>query len=187
MTPRCWLAALPPDLRLPPIIEIKRRLDGSQVDFDCQGCLIAPGRHAAIVYRIETPWTHAYANIHIPTGAYSFGYFWSGWPYNLYHWIAPGGETIGSYFNLAGETRITTGVIEWLDLVIDYWLTPRGEGMFLDEDELPASLDGAIRLQIEAGQRELVSKARRLAQHLDWLSRSYLAQINQQITPAFSH
>ncbi len=111
-----------------PILEIKRRLDGSRVEFNCQGCLVRPGRHAAVLYRLDRDWHFPQVGLTVPAGSISSGFFWETKPFNLYHWMTPAGETIGDYFNLAAETVITHSTIEWLDLVLDFCIVPGGRG-----------------------------------------------------------
>jgi len=162
-----------------PILEIKRRLDGSRVEFSCQGCLVKPGRHAAVLYTLDRDWHFPQVGLTVPAGSISSGFFWEGKPFNLYHWMTPEGETIGDYFNLAAETVITYSTIEWLDLVLDFRIVPGGEGIWLDEDEMGAAAGAGLHRQVEAGlhsqveaaKTELLAQSVQLSRHLRWLSK----------------
>ena len=157
-----------------PIFEIKRRLDGSQVEFVCQACLVKPGSHAAVLYHIDRDWQFPQLGLTVPAGSISSGFFWEAKPFNLYHWMTPDGVTIGDYFNLAAETRITKSSIEWLDLVLDFCIVPGREGIWLDEDEMGADIDAGLHSQVEAAKTALGSKSAKLSRHLGRLSRSLL-------------
>jgi len=165
-----------------PILEIKRRLDGSRVEFSCQGCLVKPGRHAAVLYTLDRDWHFPQVGLTVPAGSISSGFFWEGKPFNLYHWMTTAGETIGDYFNLAAETVITDSTIEWLDLVLDFCIAPGSEGIWLDEDELGADTNAGLHRQVEAGLHRQVEAAKtalraqssQLSIHLGRFSRSLL-------------
>ena len=167
------------------ILEIKRRLDGSRAEFVCQACLVRPGSHAAVLYRLDRDWHFPKVGLTIPAGSISFGYFWVKKPFNLYHWLTEEGETIGDYFNLAAETTITSATIEWLDLVVDLCVLPGKTGTWLDEDELRGDLEAGLHRQVEAGLSRQVETAKnalraqsvQLLRHLSRLSR-FLLQRN---------
>lgn len=157
------------------ILEIKQRLDGSQEEFTCLPCLVRPGRHAAVLYRLERDWHIPAARLTVPAGSLSTGFFWEAKPFNLYHWMTAEGESIGDYFNLAAETHVSYDRIDWLDLVVDYCLVPGRTGVFLDLDELPGQLDPRRLAQIEHARRELSALSTRLSRRLEQLSRRILA------------
>ncbi len=157
-----------------PILEIKRRLDGSRVEFSCQGCLVKPGRHAAVLYTLDRDWHFPQVGLTVPAGSISSGFFWEGKPFNLYHWMTPEGETIGDYFNLAAETVITDSTIEWLDLVLDFCIVAGSEGIWLDEDEMGADTNAGLRRQVEVAKTVLRAQSVQLVRHLSQLSRSLL-------------
>ena len=134
--------------RLAPITEIKRTLAGAEKRFACR--LIARDDRSAVVLWVA-PEAMGVHGFDLPAGTISFGHFWTDRPYNVYQWLDPGGRILGYYFNIAGETRIGAEVIDWQDLVVDVLATPDGGLQVLDQDELPADLDGATRARIEAG------------------------------------
>lgn len=152
------------------ILEIKHLLDGSREEFACQPCLVRPGRHAAVLYRLTRDWHFAALGLTVPAGSLSTGFFWQARPFNLYHWMTSEGETIGDYFNICGQTRISQQTIEWLDLALDLCLLPGRVGQFLDEDEIPHDLDPQARGQIDAGRAQLSRDAGRIARWAEALS-----------------
>lgn len=148
------------------------------MEFACQPCLVRPGRHAAVLYRLDRDWHFPQIGLTVPAGSISSGFFWEAKPFNLYHWMTPRGETIGDYFNLAAETRISAGRIEWLDLVLDLCILPGSEGTWLDEDEMGADGNGNLRRQVEAAKTSLRAQSAQLVRHLGRLSGSLLKIIN---------
>jgi len=79
--------------------------------------------------------------VQLPAGTVTFGHFWQGRPYNVYHWLDhTDGAPIGIYANLAGDTRLEGETLSWLDLVVDVLILPGAQPVILDEDELPADM-----------------------------------------------
>ena len=162
-----------------PILEIKRRLDGSRVDFKCQGCLVKPGRHAVVLYTLDRDWHFPQIGLTVPAGSISSGFFWENKPFNLYHWMTPQGETIGDYFNLAAETLITGSTIEWLDLVVDLCLVPGRDWIWLDEHELPDGLEPSTLRHLENGRDFLGVNALRIARWAQNFSTCQLSDLSR--------
>jgi predicted RNA-binding protein associated with RNAse of E/G family len=136
---------------LPSILEIKRTLDGREKRFDCRLLALAPDhRHAAVLW-IAPEAMHVHG-VDLPAGTVSVGHFWTDRPYNVYHWLDRAGQTLGYYFNICDETRITAGTIEWRDLIIDVLAIPGVRLDVLDEHELPDALPPGILAHIAAGK-----------------------------------
>jgi len=133
------------------VLEIKRRLDGSVRTYDCETAEAA-GDHAVLLYRL--PAAGRVAGLTLPAGTLTVAYYWADRPYNVYHWIAPSGETLAYYFNLSGPVRIGRDRLEWEDLEVDVLVTPDGRVQVLDEDAVPP--DAAARLPEIARARERV-------------------------------
>ncbi|HEV2283297.1 MAG TPA: DUF402 domain-containing protein [bacterium] len=133
------------------VLEVKRRLDGSARTYPCEAAEIAADR-AVLLYRL--PNQGRVADLVLPAGTLTVAYYWTERPYNVYHWIAPSGETLAYYFNLSGPVRIGPDRLEWEDLEVDVLVTPDGRVQILDEDAVPAS--AAARLPEIARARERV-------------------------------
>jgi Protein of unknown function (DUF402) len=158
-------------MTLPPVLEIKRTLDGREKRFDCQ--LLAgdaEGGRAVVLFVAKAP-MHVHG-IDLPPGTVTFGYFWRDRPYNAYHWMNGEGQTIGVYFNLSDSTRIGDGVLEWRDLTVDVLTTPAGRIEVLDEDELPADLSSDIRRRIDDGKAEILRDTPALLADIERQSRA---------------
>jgi hypothetical protein len=130
------------------ILEIKRTLDGREKRFDCT-VLDRTDGHLTVLFVSAVP-----MNVHgvaLPVGTVTFGHFWTERPYNVYHWLdASSGQTLGVYLNVADRTEIADDVLSWRDLVVDVLVSPAGALTVLDEDELPADLEPALRDAIVA-------------------------------------
>jgi hypothetical protein len=151
--PPILLPILPPIL--PPILEIKRTLDGREKRFSCRRLAGDADHQRAVLLFVHDQAMHVHG-VDLAPGTITFGYFWADRPYNAYHWLDAMGATIGVYFNLADETRITDDVLEWRDLTVDVLTTAAGRVDVLDEDELPAELDPALRAHIDAGKAAIL-------------------------------
>lgn len=153
------------------ITEIKRTLDGRRKEFVCDLCHY-DAESAVVLYRLKRD--IVLAGVAMPAGTLSFGHYWSGRHYNVYHWIWPNGETAAYYFNVADETSISGEFVDWLDLTVDVMVTPDGAHQVLDEDELPADLDPALRATIDAAVAQVVAGKARITAEVEAASRRYL-------------
>lgn len=115
--------------------EVKFIATGERQEFLCR-LLDRSTTHAAVLYKTKE--TRRVGSLRLPRGALTYGYFWHGRPYNVYHWVRADGRTLGYYVNLADEVRIRPGAIEWKDLAVDLLFTPDGRHVqILDEEDLP--------------------------------------------------
>jgi len=139
---------------LAPVLELKRTLDGREKTFRCQ--LIDGDRDHAVLLFISSSPMHVHG-VDLPAGTVTFGHFWTGRFYNVYHWMDRRRATIGFYFNLSDETVIGDGRIEWRDLTLDVLALPSGRIEVLDEDELPSDLDATTRAHIGEGRQAILA------------------------------
>jgi hypothetical protein len=163
----------PPASELPPILEVKRTLDGRKKKFNCR--LLArgaDGRHAAVLWVAPKP-MHVHG-VDLPAGTISVGHFWVDRNYNVYHWLDPAGRTLGYYFNISDQTSIGVRIIEWRDLVVDVLALPGGRLDVLDEDELPAALAPDVAARIAAGKRAILDAPAAVLAEIQMASRAAL-------------
>ena len=154
------------------IVEIKETLAGERKEFACTLLASSPGE-AVVGYRI--PREGRVEDLTLPAGALTVAYFWESRPYNAYHWVTPGGDTIGLYFNVSDRTRITSHQVHWRDLVVDVLLTSDGRCRVLDEDELGDDVDAALGRRIEATREALCREPHLRLQELEVRTRELLA------------
>jgi predicted RNA-binding protein associated with RNAse of E/G family len=134
------------------VLEVKRRLDGSVRTYSCEAAEIAADR-AVLLYRL--PGRGRVADLVLPAGTLTVAYYWADRPYNVYHWVAPSGETLAYYFNLSGPVRIAPDRLEWEDLEVDVLVTPDGRVRILDEDAVPAAAAARLPEIVRARERAL--------------------------------
>jgi predicted RNA-binding protein associated with RNAse of E/G family len=151
------------------IVEIKETLAGTRQTFPCQ---VVARRAGEVVVLFVLPAARTVEVVALPAGTVTFGYFWAGRPYNVYHWMTPAGTTIAWYVNLADRTRIDEGTLSFRDLTVDVLLPADGPPRILDEDELPATLAPALRAQIEAARDLVLARAPALRAEVDARSTS---------------
>jgi hypothetical protein len=150
------------------VVEIKRTLAGAEKRFACR--LLEGDAHTAVLLWIA-PGAMNVHGVELPAGTISFGHFWDDRSYNVYHWLGPAGHTLGYYFNIADETLISPGRLEWLDLAVDVLATPGGRLDVLDEHELPPDLAPALRARVEAGVRAVLDDPAALMGEIEARSR----------------
>jgi predicted RNA-binding protein associated with RNAse of E/G family len=158
----------------PPVLEIKRTLDGREKRFDCQ--LIAGDRQHAVLLFVAPEAMHVHG-IDLPSGTVTFGHFWTDRFYNVYHWLDGRGGTIGFYFNFSDTTVIGDGRLEWRDLTLDVLATPAGRLEVLDEHELPKTLDPEVRDHIAAAKQAILSDPRQLMAEIEERSRELYPRV----------
>jgi predicted RNA-binding protein associated with RNAse of E/G family len=143
----------------PPVTEIKRTVAGETLRFACRALKIEPSRAAVLVYVAQHGWSHEQPRIVLPPGGISLGYYWTNRRYNVFQWLHPSGETIGHYFNVADETVVSPTAVEWLDLIVDYWIGADGTRGLLDEEEVPPGLAQSHRSALDAGLHDVLRQA----------------------------
>ena len=134
------------------ITEVKTTLAGERHEFECE-LLHATAGEAVVIYRM--PGDRQLEDLFLPKGTISIGYFWQQKPFNAYHWVDDQQDTLALYFNICDNTRISTSLIEWRDLVVDVLMTADGRCRVLDEHELPDDLEPGLRLYIESTRDDL--------------------------------
>jgi len=155
---------------LEPVVEIKRRLAGGEQRFSCQR-LAGDARHAVVLWVAPAP-MHVHG-VDLAAGTISFGHFWVDRPYNVYHWLDRAGQTLGYYFNLCDETRLTADAIEWRDLILDVLVLPGQPPRLLDEDELAQAgpLDPTTAAHLATGRAALLGDTRAITGEIERVSR----------------
>jgi predicted RNA-binding protein associated with RNAse of E/G family len=143
------------------VIERKRRLDGSHVEFECERVLVEPGKRAVIRYVTSTERRLEGTDLTLLPGTVTLGHFWTDRDYTIYA-FARDGLLVAHYCSIATEVRIADDLIEYLDLVVDVLIDAKGNALVLDEDELPDDLDPRHRRTINKALEELTGNTRRL-------------------------
>jgi predicted RNA-binding protein associated with RNAse of E/G family len=161
---------------LRPFTEIKVRLSGERVYF---GCELVEKRPDRVVLRHVLTHSAQVAGVDLPPGTVTLGYFWPERPYNIYHWLEPGGTTLAHYFNLSGPAIIRENELEWQDLVVDVLVTPDHRVQVLDEDEVPSSLDDEVRERIASALNEVLAGWPEIVEETEVVTSQLLARLGE--------
>lgn len=153
------------------ITEIKTTLAGERKTFTCE--LLHRGA-GEIVVAYRMPRDVDLEDVRLRADTLSLGYFRENRPYNAYHWVDENLASVALYFNISDATRIAADSVAWRDLAVDVLITPDGRCRVLDEDELPADIDPALRRYIDAARAELCRDPLSRLGEYDKLSRSLL-------------
>lgn len=130
------------------MVEVKRKLDGSEQRFDCE--LIERTSSLVIArYRFEAE-----------AGPIdSYGCFWARRPYLCYHMVhREDGREWVSRFDVVRDVCLGRDEVSYTDLLLDLWADPHG-ARWEDEDEVEAALAAGV---LERFDRERIERARRL-------------------------
>ncbi len=149
------------------VTEIKRLPDGREESFTCDALYLT---EALAVLRFQVPPNSNYI-IHdttIPPGSTTLAIFWQGTNCLVYKMIDSKGTLLGYRFDVCKDVDITTETVKWTDLVLDAWLGPSNQLVFLDEEEVAELTDKGI---ISQEDLETIASAKK------FLSENYLQVI----------
>lgn len=139
------------------VLELKRRLDGSEGRYDCEGVRIEPGRHAILRYVLDRSWE--VPGVSLRPGTVTYAHFWIDRPYNVYHWL-DGERTVAHYVNLGECEEISAERVVWRDYAVDLLVTADGGVRVLDEDEL-SDAPPAVRAIVETTKATILNDSAR--------------------------
>ena len=155
------------------IVERKRRLDGTQVDFQCERRIVEPGVRAVVRFVTTSERRLEGTDLTLRPGTVTVGHFRADRPYTVYA-FASDGAILGYYCSIVDELSIGDDRVEYLDLVVDVLIDSRGGATVLDEDELPADLEPRHRRTISRALEDLTGNARRIVAELERETRRFL-------------
>jgi len=155
------------------IVEVKRRLDGSEQRFDCE-LVHRTQWWVAVLFRVRGPWGDVPA-----TALDSYGLFWRRRPYNCYYMVRPGeSEALVTRFDVVREVELDVpGEVRYLDLLLDLRVDA-GVARWEDEDDVseaagagllnPADLARIARARhvLERGHARVAAEVRSLLRSL---------------------
>jgi predicted RNA-binding protein associated with RNAse of E/G family len=155
----------------------KHYLSGEEVTFACELVDLQDGFG---ILKYMVPQQLRFQNLVVPQGSISYGFFWTDRPYNLYMWVGEHEDVLGCYFNVADAVSLSRQEFVWTDLVVDILIVPGPEHenaqarvQLLDEDQVPETLDEAVRATIYLGKcevlrnhRAIIEEARAALAHL---------------------
>jgi len=115
------------------VLEIKRNLDGSRLEFECE-LLFRDANQAVLSYVSQRAYN--FQSVRFEKGCRTTALYQSGEPYVFWRIDSPSGELLGYYIHLAANVSIGPDWVTWDDLTVDLWVHPDGRYEVWDEDEL---------------------------------------------------
>ncbi len=158
-------------MRRPQIVEVKRRLDGTEVRFPCDAAVVEPGRRAILIYVLEQSWD--VPGVQLRPGMRTFGHFWMERPFNVYHWLERT-RTVGLYFNIGETSEISTERVVWNDYAVDVLVTPDGMTRVLDEEELGDDVSASVRDLVTVARARILADRAALIREVEAETRRLL-------------
>jgi uncharacterized protein len=168
------IAAVPSDRR---IVEVKRTLDGSVIEYPAE-LLLTEEERAVLLYRLDEAEVVAGGRITLPAGTLSFGYFWLKRPYNVYHFTYAG-DTLVYYVNIGRVRSLDEAQVVWDDYAVDVLAFPDRTVEVLDEDEVPETVEQAIREFIDEAKSVVLAELDAIVAAVDAETRALGATIER--------
>jgi len=123
------------------VIERKVGHDGRVREYRC-AWEYRSSRLAIIRYDIARGGVLADGVVTIPAGSRSYGYFWKGRRYGCYRFIGPENSGVVAHrFDALTRAAWTEDVLEYHDLLLDWWVTDDDVLLEEDRDEFEAAME----------------------------------------------
>ncbi len=117
------------------ITEHKRDINGKLVQFECSSVLLN-GERAILQYIWLREKPYRDGPVYLPAGAiHTDAFYWSDRNYLIYRLTSQDGKLYGHRIDVCEDVVITNDSIHWQDLVLDFWIDPKGIIHVLDEEE----------------------------------------------------
>jgi protein associated with RNAse G/E len=160
------------------MIEVKRMLDGTVVEYPTEPLAVEPGHRVVLLCRIDEPEVVAGGRMTLTRGTVSVGHFWFDRPYNVYHWLSPP-DTLLYYVNIGRVVSLTDDALTWDDYAVDVLAHPGGDVEVIDEDEIPPTTDDELRAEISAATSAVLSDLERIVTRVELDTRALLANATE--------
>jgi len=162
---------------LPPVVERKVKADGGVEEYGCR-LLGRTSSLAVVLYPLPEGGRPFRTPLPIPPGSVSIGFFWRRRPYAVYRFRSPEGALLGHRLDAVSEVRLLPGVVEFRDLILDWWLDAAGALVRAEDREAFEEALAAGRLDpravARARQAERVALApNRLLAELQGIEREF--------------
>jgi hypothetical protein len=132
--------------RRPPIVEVKRRLDGREQRFDCE--LVHRGATQVIVlYRVRDSGGGRW-----PAPLDSYGCFWPRRTYSCYYMVDPATDRfVLARFDVVRDVEVLAAEVRYTDLMLDLWVESGGAARWEDEAEVEDALHAGALTAADGG------------------------------------
>jgi hypothetical protein len=161
----------------PLVVERKIKSDGTVREYACELVHLDPALEIVRFHMAKggvifgTP-------IEVPPGSVSYGWFWARRPYNLYRMHTVDGRLIAHRFDAVADVLLSPAVIEYRDLVLDWWVAPDGTVIEEDRDEFDELLAAGQVSERDAAaaveaSRQVLSRYRHIIDEVEALERRF--------------
>lgn len=115
------------------ITEVKRHLNKPDQSFRCE---VLSREEGHLVLRYVSDREGRVGGEVFPSGSTTVAHYWEGRGYVGWRMHGPDGTLRGHLFHFCRDVRIGPDSVEYLDLLLDLWVSADGGLTVLDEDEL---------------------------------------------------
>lgn len=135
------------------ITEVKVTSSGERQEFVCR-LVDRSSTHAVLLYKSTA--SRQVGHLRLPKGTLTYGFFWLGRPYNVYHWVQPNGALLGDYVNLSDGVRVRPHAVEWQDLALDLLFSADGRRVQILDEEKLAELPPGVQAKAQLARRHVL-------------------------------
>lgn len=135
-----------------PRIKVQKKNPAGEVTYEYEGVLVRREEHSVVIEALFDRADLPFLDVVFKTGDRFVEYYYTDRWYNIFavH-DRDDGEIKGWYCNIGKPAVFVDGVLSYIDLALDLWVSTNGEQTVLDEDEFEAL---ALSEELRAGARQ---------------------------------
>jgi uncharacterized protein len=140
-----------------PRIKVQKKNPAGEVTYEYEGRLLSQGEHSIVLEALFDRADMPFMDVVFKTGDRFVEYYYTDRWYNIFVVHDRDDKTVkGWYCNIGKPAVIEDGVVSYVDLALDLWVSTDGKQTVLDEDEFEAlALNGELRTGALRGLQEL--------------------------------
>ena len=140
-----------------PRIKVQKKNPASDVTYEYEGVMLSQDEHSIVLEALFDRADMPFLEVVFKTGDRFVEYYYTDRWYNIFviH-DRDDGTVKGWYCNIGKPAVIKDGVVSYVDLALDLWVSVDGKQTVLDEDEFEAlNLEEELRVGALSGLNEL--------------------------------
>lgn len=140
-------------------VKVQKKNPADEVTYQYEGRLLSRDEHSIVIEALFDRVDMPFMDVVFKTGDRFVEYYYSDRWYNIFVIHDRDDESVkGWYCNIGKPAVFEDGVVSYIDLALDLWVSKNGEQTVLDEDEFEAlGLDKELRKCALNGLKELKS------------------------------